>query len=248
MLLAFIQKNQQLLSTRHCNVGTTEAPMANPAGNPTEAGYSAVAMVEEPSQSSAGEVKGRARAPTIAASDPSPKFHKARQQSSSSSTDMFDWISTRGKQLVEVARSLSPRSSRPPEAEEGLCATAAPSVFFVCITVIDFEKICHFYGEILQLKKGRGCPASWQDYCLGGHQLRIKAGSHAAPAHIGLIVSANEFERVVQMLHQAGSDAGVINDPDSRSEEEEHVGEAIALKDPAGNTVEFRKSKGEGFY
>jgi hypothetical protein len=116
--------------------------------------------------------------------------------------------------------------------------------------VDDLDAARAFYGGTLQCEQGRSAD-TWVDWNFYGHQIvthlaptraersHNPVDGHDVPVpHFGLILSVDDFHRLVGQLRAA--DTAFVIEPYVRFEGE--VGEqwTMFLYDPAGNALEFK--------
>ncbi|MBW3619618.1 MAG: VOC family protein [Actinobacteria bacterium] len=122
--------------------------------------------------------------------------------------------------------------------------------FHLAVPVDDLDAAARFYGDVLQLERGRSSE-SWIDWNLHGHQFV----THLAPArservsnpvdghdvpvpHFGLVLTVERFQALAERLRGAGTD--FVIEPYVRFEGQPGEQWTMFLLDPAGNALEFK--------
>jgi uncharacterized protein len=116
--------------------------------------------------------------------------------------------------------------------------------------VDDLAAACHFYGEVLGLRRGRSAP-TWVDWNLHGHQfvthlalnqpprVHNPVDGHDVPVpHFGVILTILQFHELAARLLAADTD--FVIEPYVRFEGQAGEQWTMFLLDPAGNALEFK--------
>ena len=122
--------------------------------------------------------------------------------------------------------------------------------FHLAMPVDDLDAARRFYGEVLGLAQGRSSD-TWVDWNLHGHQFVThlsgdRTGSihnpvdgHDVPVpHFGLILDVPAFHELAERLRAANTE--FVIEPYVRFEGETGEQWTMFLRDPAGNSLEFK--------
>jgi uncharacterized protein len=125
--------------------------------------------------------------------------------------------------------------------------------FHLAIPVNDLIKATYFYQNILGCKRGRSSN-SWIDFNLFGHQLvchyvekaHIETtnpvdGDDVPVPHFGVILSFDQFDVLAKNLKNKKQ--SFIIEPRIRFAGEPGEQRTMFLKDPSGNSIEFKAFK-----
>lgn len=121
--------------------------------------------------------------------------------------------------------------------------------FHLAFPVRDLESTRAFYGGVLGCAMGRSAP-SWQDFDFFGHQLSAHVTEAAAAGsgsvdgkavpipHFGVVLAMAEWQALAARLGAAGQ--GFLIAPELRFQGEPGEQGTFFLRDPSGNTLEFK--------
>lgn len=121
--------------------------------------------------------------------------------------------------------------------------------FHLAFAVRDLDATRAFYGEVLGCVMGRSAP-TWQDFDFFGHQLSAHVATagdaasgqvdgQAVPIpHFGAVLGMDEWWALAERLRAAGQ--GFLIEPQVRFEGAPGEQGTFFLRDPAGNTLEFK--------
>ena len=128
--------------------------------------------------------------------------------------------------------------------------------FHLAFPVDDLEAARRFYGEVLQCPEGRSSN-NWIDFNMFGHQVVAHlAPDECAPTqtghvdgkqvpvrHFGLILDWQDWEAMAERLRAAGTP--FVIEPYVRFAGEAGEQGTFFVRDPAGNTLEFKSFRDE---
>ena len=124
--------------------------------------------------------------------------------------------------------------------------------FHLAIAVTDLKQARHFYGEVLGCREGRSTP-QWMDFDFFGHQLSLHLsdpgqdggrdvvrvdGRRVDIPHFGVVLPWTEYEALVARLRDM--DAAFLSPPTLRFPNRQGEQSSFFLRDPGGNTLEFK--------
>lgn len=123
--------------------------------------------------------------------------------------------------------------------------------FHLAIPVSDLTQARHFYGELLGCREGRST-RQWVDFDFFGHQLSVHLGADPRPVagtgqvdgrqvaipHFGVVLDWNDFEALAQRLRRLH--VAFLAPPTTRFSNEAGEQCSFFLRDPGGNTLEFK--------
>ena len=125
--------------------------------------------------------------------------------------------------------------------------------FHLAISVKDLEQARHFYGDVLGCREGRSTP-QWVDFEFFGHQLSLHLrdpgqggggreagnvdGKRVDIPHFGVVLAWADYEALVVRLRNA--DAVFLSPPTLRFPDRQGEQSSFFLRDPGGNTLEFK--------
>jgi extradiol dioxygenase family protein len=124
--------------------------------------------------------------------------------------------------------------------------------FHMAFGVRDLDSTRAFYGEVLGCEMGRSAP-TWQDFDFFGHQLSAHVTDAAAEGggqvegltvpipHFGAVLEMGAWDALAKRLEARGVAFHVA--PRIRFEGEPGEQGTFFVKDPSGNTLEFKGFK-----
>lgn len=123
--------------------------------------------------------------------------------------------------------------------------------FHLAFPVDDLEAARRFYGELLRCPEGRSSN-NWIDFNMFGHQVVAHLapeecapaqtgqvdGKHVPVRHFGLILDWEDWEALAERFRAAGTP--FVIEPYVRFEGQAGEQGTFFVRDPAGNTLEFK--------
>lgn len=128
--------------------------------------------------------------------------------------------------------------------------------FHLAFPVDDLEVARRFYGELLRCPEGRSSN-NWIDFNMFGHQVVAHLapeecapaqtgqvdGKHVPVRHFGLILDWEDWEALADRFRAAGTP--FVIEPYVRFEGQAGEQGTFFVRDPAGNTLEFKSFRDE---
>jgi len=128
--------------------------------------------------------------------------------------------------------------------------------FHLAFPVDDLEAARRFYGELLRCPEGRSSN-NWIDFNMFGHQVVAHLapeecapaqtgqvdGKHVPVRHFGLILDWEDWEALAERFRAAGTP--FVIEPYVRFEGQAGEQGTFFVRDPAGNTLEFKSFRDE---
>jgi extradiol dioxygenase family protein len=127
-----------------------------------------------------------------------------------------------------------------------------PGPFHMAFGVRDLESTCAFYGDVLGCEMGRSAP-TWQDFDFFGHQLSAHVtgatpdsggqveGLTVPIPHFGAVLDLDAWTNLAARLEAGGVAFHIA--PQIRFKGEPGEQGTFFVKDPSGNTLEFKGFK-----
>lgn len=128
--------------------------------------------------------------------------------------------------------------------------------FHLAFPVDDLDAARRFYGELLRCPEGRSSN-NWIDFNMFGHQVVAHLapekcapaqtgqvdGKHVPVRHFGLILDWQDWEALAERLRAAGTP--FVIEPYVRFAGEAGEQGTFFVRDPSGNTLEFKSFRDE---
>ena len=128
--------------------------------------------------------------------------------------------------------------------------------FHLAFPVDDLEAARRFYGDLLRCPEGRSSN-NWIDFNMFGHQVVAHLapeecapaqtgqvdGKHVPVRHFGLILDWEDWEALAERFRAAGT--LFVIEPYVRFEGQAGAQGTFFVRDPAGNTLEFKSFRDE---
>lgn len=128
--------------------------------------------------------------------------------------------------------------------------------FHLAFPVDDLEAARRFYGDLLRCPEGRSSN-NWIDFNMFGHQVVAHLapeecapaqtgqvdGKHVPVRHFGLILDWEDWEALAERFRAAGTQ--FVIEPYVRFEGQAGEQGTFFVRDPAGNTLEFKSFRDE---
>lgn len=128
--------------------------------------------------------------------------------------------------------------------------------FHLAFPVDDLDAARRFYGELLRCPEGRSSN-NWIDFNMFGHQVVAHLapeecapaqtgqvdGKHVPVRHFGLILDWQDWEALAERLRAAGTPFDI--EPYVRFAGEAGEQGTFFVRDPSGNTLEFKSFRDE---